>query len=75
MSGAAAGAEHNPFEQFKKRFDNAAKYLKLDAGLGDILKTPTRELTVAVPVPLRADGEGAPIRLYDQDIEVLTLEA
>lgn len=55
MSGAAAGAEHNPFEQFKKRFDNAAKYLKLDPGLGDILKTPTRELTVAVPV-LMDDG-------------------
>ena len=34
-----------------------------------------RALTVAVPLPLRADGEGAPIRLYDQDIEVLTLES
>jgi len=33
-----------------------------------------RALTVAMPVPLRADGEGAPIRLYDQDIEVRTLE-
>jgi serine/threonine-protein kinase len=33
-----------------------------------------RPLGAAVPVPLRADGEGAPIRLYDQDIEVLTLE-
>jgi len=33
-----------------------------------------RALTVAVPVPLRADGEAAPIRLYDQDIEIRTLE-
>jgi serine/threonine protein kinase len=34
-----------------------------------------RPLTVAVPVPLRADGEAAPIRLYDQDIEIRTLES
>jgi serine/threonine-protein kinase len=34
-----------------------------------------RALTVGVPVPLRADGEAAPIRLYDQDIEIKTLES
>ncbi|HET6586080.1 MAG TPA: FHA domain-containing protein, partial [Nannocystaceae bacterium] len=32
-----------------------------------------RGLTVGVPVPLRADGEPGPVRLYDQELEVRTL--
>ena len=34
-----------------------------------------RVLTAAVPVPIRADGEGAPIRLYDQDLEIRAVES
>ena len=34
-----------------------------------------RALAAAVPVPIRADGEGAPIRLYDQDLEIRAVES
>ncbi|MBX7079723.1 MAG: protein kinase [Nannocystaceae bacterium] len=34
-----------------------------------------RALTSGVPVPIRVDGEGAPIRLYDQDIEIRAVES
>ena len=55
MSGAAAGSEHNPFDQFKKGFDTAADHLKLDGGIRDVLRMPNRELTVDMPV-LMDDG-------------------
>lgn len=40
----------NPFEIAKKQIDKVAEYMKLDKGLAEILKTPERELTVAIPV-------------------------
>ncbi|MBK8974969.1 MAG: Glu/Leu/Phe/Val dehydrogenase [Planctomycetes bacterium] len=47
--------EDNPFEAMHARFDLAANKLGLDAGLYKILRTPDRELTVAIPV-LMEDG-------------------
>lgn len=40
----------NPFENAKKQIDKVAEHMKLDKGLAEILKTPERELTVAIPV-------------------------
>ncbi|MEO0478258.1 MAG: Glu/Leu/Phe/Val dehydrogenase [Planctomycetota bacterium] len=42
--------EENPFEAMHARFDLAANKLGLDEGLYKILRTPDRELTVAIPV-------------------------
>ena len=44
--------EFNPFEAMAERFNVAADHLKLDAGLRDVLRTPDRELTVAIPVKM-----------------------
>jgi glutamate dehydrogenase (NAD(P)+) len=40
----------NPFRIAQIQFDMAAEYLKLDAGLRQILRTPKRVMEVAVPV-------------------------
>ncbi len=42
--------EENPFEAMHARFDLAANKLGLDPGLYQILRTPDREMTVAIPV-------------------------
>ena len=42
--------EFNPFLAMATRFDIAADHLNLDQGIRDVLRTPDRELTVAVPV-------------------------
>ena len=42
--------EENPFEAMHARFDLAANKLGLDPGLYRILRTPDREMTVAIPV-------------------------
>jgi glutamate dehydrogenase (NAD(P)+) len=42
----------NPFRIAQIQFDMAAEYLKLDAGLRQILRTPKRVMEVAVPVKL-----------------------
>jgi len=42
----------NPFEEMMSRFDVAAKRLGLEAGLYKILRTPEKQITVAVPVRL-----------------------
>ena len=42
--------EFNPFLAMAKRFDIAADILDLDPGIRDVLRTPARELQVAVPV-------------------------
>jgi len=42
--------EENPFEAMHARFDLAANKLGLDPGLYEILRTPDREMTVAIPV-------------------------
>jgi glutamate dehydrogenase (NAD(P)+) len=42
----------NAFEIAQKQFDTAADHLKLDAGLRMVLKTPKRQLTVAVPTKM-----------------------
>jgi glutamate dehydrogenase (NAD(P)+) len=44
--------EDNPFEAMHARFDLAAKKLGLDEGFYQILRTPDRELTCAIPVYL-----------------------
>ena len=46
----AAGARHNAYEAVNEMFDFAADRLNMDPQLRAILKTPFREVTVAVPV-------------------------
>jgi len=47
---ARTAAENNPFEIVKKQVDKCAEILKLDTHITAILKTPQRELHVALPV-------------------------
>lgn len=42
--------EFNPFLAMAERFEKAADYLGLDAGVREVLTTPDRELTVAIPI-------------------------
>ena len=44
--------EFNPWRNAEIRFNQAADRLALDSGLRKVLKTPTKELTVAIPVVL-----------------------
>jgi glutamate dehydrogenase (NAD(P)+) len=44
--------EKNPWLVAAARFDEAAARLKLDDGMGKILRSPTREITVNIPVQL-----------------------
>jgi glutamate dehydrogenase (NAD(P)+) len=44
--------EFNPFQAMAQRFDVAADHLALDPGLRDVLRTPDREMTVAIPVQM-----------------------
>ncbi|MGC2660017.1 MAG: Glu/Leu/Phe/Val dehydrogenase [Bryobacteraceae bacterium] len=49
---SAAGQEINPWQSASHRFDEAAELLKLDDGMRKVLRTPTMELTVNIPVVL-----------------------
>ncbi len=44
--------ETNPWVSAEARIDNAAARLGLDEGIQKVLKSPTREVTVNIPVPL-----------------------
>jgi glutamate dehydrogenase (NAD(P)+) len=44
--------EHNPWLAAEARFDIAAEKLRLDDGMRKILRSPTREVTVNIPVML-----------------------
>ena len=44
--------EKNPWLAAEARFDNAAERLKLNEGMRKVLKAPTREITVNIPVML-----------------------
>ena len=44
--------EKNPWIAAAARFDEAAMRLKLDDGMRKVLRTPTKELTVHIPVLL-----------------------
>jgi glutamate dehydrogenase (NAD(P)+) len=44
--------EFNPFQAMAQRFDAAADKLGLEEGLRDVLRTPDKELTVAIPVTM-----------------------
>lgn len=46
----STGPRHNAYEAVNALFDNAADRLNMDPQLRSILKTPFREVTVAVPV-------------------------
>jgi glutamate dehydrogenase (NAD(P)+) len=53
QTGPQAGIdEFNPFQAMAQRFDVAADHLGLDPGLRDVLRTPDREMTVAIPVQM-----------------------
>src|SRR4051812_4717484 len=49
---AQVDKEANPWESQRARFDLAAKKLNLDEGLWRVLRCPTRELTVYIPVQM-----------------------
>ena len=51
-SSTAHSKEFNPFEAMAERFNIAADHLGLDQGLRDVLRTPDRELTVAIPIKM-----------------------
>ncbi len=55
--------EFNPFQAMARRFDGAANHLGLDPGIREVLRTPDRELTVAIPV-LMDDGSLSVFRGY-----------
>src|SRR5579859_439746 len=44
--------EHNPWLSAEARFDDAAEKLHLDDGMRKVLRSPTREVTVNIPVML-----------------------
>jgi glutamate dehydrogenase (NAD(P)+) len=44
--------EFNPFQAMATRFDVAADRLGLDDGVREVLRTPDKELTVAIPVTM-----------------------
>jgi glutamate dehydrogenase (NAD(P)+) len=48
--------EDNPFEAMMSRFDDAARRLNLEPGLYKVLRTPEKQIIVAVPV-MRDSGE------------------
>jgi glutamate dehydrogenase (NAD(P)+) len=54
MSAATVSLEQekNPWLAAEARFDNAAKLLKLNEGMCKVLKAPSREITVNIPVML-----------------------
>jgi len=47
--------EFNPFLAMAMRFEKAADHLELDTGVREVLRTPDRELAVAIPI-LMDDG-------------------
>jgi glutamate dehydrogenase (NAD(P)+) len=49
---SAASQEINPWESASHRFDEAAELLKLDDGMRKVLRKPSMELTVNIPVVL-----------------------
>jgi glutamate dehydrogenase (NAD(P)+) len=51
-AGAALEREFNPWLAAEARFNEAARLLCLDDGLQKVLRTPTREVTVYIPVML-----------------------
>ena len=50
LENTAQRDEFNPFLSMAKGFDTAADYLGLDEGIREVLRTPNRELKVALPV-------------------------
>jgi glutamate dehydrogenase (NAD(P)+) len=52
MSSIALEKESNPWESQAARFDLAARKLNLDEGLWKILRYPTREIIVHIPVAM-----------------------
>ena len=48
----AVDQELNPWLSAEARFNEAASRLKLDEGIQKVLRTPAREITVAIPVQL-----------------------
>jgi len=62
-SASALQDEFNPFLAMAERFENAADRLELDSGVREVLRTPDRELTVAIPI-LMDDGSTRVFRGY-----------
>jgi glutamate dehydrogenase (NAD(P)+) len=48
--------EFNPFLAMAARFETAADLLGLDSGVREVLRTPDRELTVAIPILMDDDS-------------------
>ena len=52
LETAKSSATINPFEVALKQLDEAAKLIKLDKGLHQVLASPKRVLTVSLPVKM-----------------------
>ncbi|NDQ58609.1 MAG: Glu/Leu/Phe/Val dehydrogenase [Acidipila sp.] len=52
MPSLAPREDLNPYRISQMQFDIAAEYLKLDAGLRQVLRTPKRIMEVAIPIKL-----------------------
>lgn len=46
------GEQNNPFDEMIQRFDVAAKIMKLDTDVYEIMKTPTKQIEVSLPIKL-----------------------
>ncbi len=57
----AAREDLNPFTIAREQFSRAAELLKLDSGLRQVLSTPKRQLSVAIPIRMD-DGQ---IRVFE----------
>ncbi len=49
-TGATAASAPNPWDVALEQFDIAARHLRLDDGMKEVLRTPKRQLIVSVPV-------------------------
>jgi glutamate dehydrogenase (NAD(P)+) len=63
MARGSSKATHNPFDEMVRRFHIAAEKLQLEDGLYQVLVTPDREITVAIPVQMD-DGKLKVFRGY-----------
>jgi glutamate dehydrogenase (NAD(P)+) len=60
--------ETNPWEAQAARFDDAAERLNLDAGIWKVLRYPTREIIVHIPVSMDDGSIASATRLTSRSM-------
>jgi hypothetical protein len=61
--------EKNPFEAMSERFDRAAQLLGLDTDLYAVMRVPSRELKVYIPVRM----DTGHIQVFEGSVSSITL--